>query len=194
MDIQESPKGPSLQPPELPSEIKPEKMNEQQNASQEDNQEAEANEETAAMFNDEDVNNLNEIFNLFDKEKTGKVSSDDLKAILTSLKREPEEALEMLQSMQINIDEGVSFDDFLALMSKIEVKIEKKEEDQISEMARSENSKVEPRTTYIQTDQKVLDFLKLLEEYRIKCENEGQYAEARKSRLKYEELLRKESI
>ena len=61
-------------------------------------------------------------------------------------------------------------------------------------MAKSDNSKVEPRTTYIQTDQKVLDFLKLLEEYRIKCENEGQYAEARKSRLKYEELLRKESI
>ena len=39
-----------------------------------------------------------------------------------------------------------------------------------------------------------MDFLKLLEEYWVKCENEGQYAEARKSRLKYEELLRKETI
>ena len=100
----------------------------------------------------------------------------------------------MLSQMKVNTEEGVTFDQFLELMRKIEVKIEKKEEDKISEMAKSDNSKVEPRTTYIQTDQKVLDFLKLLEEYRIKCENEGQYAEARKSRLKYEELLRKESI
>ena len=100
----------------------------------------------------------------------------------------------MLSSMNVTAEEGVTFDQFLDLMRRIEVKIEKKEEDKVSEMARSENSKVEPRTTYIQTDQKVLDFLKLLEEYRIKCENEGQYAEARKSRLKYEELLRKESI
>lgn len=39
----------------------------------------------------------------------------------------------------------------------------------------------------------MLDFLKLLEEYRVKCENEGQYAEAKKARLKYEELLWKET-
>ena len=79
----------------------------------------------------------------------------------------------MLSSMNITGEDGVTFDQFLDLMRRIEVKIEKKEEDKVSEMARSENSKVEPRTTYIQTDQKVLDFLKLLEEYRIKCENEG---------------------
>ena len=81
--------------------------------------------------------------------------------------------MEMLSSMNVTAEEGVTFDQFLDLMRRIEVKIEKKEEDKVSEMARSENSKVEPRTTYIQTDQKVLDFLKLLEEYRIKCENEG---------------------
>lgn len=80
------------------------------------------------------------------------------------------------------------------MMGRIEVKIEKKEEDEISEQARSEGSKSGVRTTHIQTDQKVVDFLKLLEEYRVKCENEGSYAEARKSRLKYEELLRKETI
>ena len=64
----------------------------------------------------------------------------------------------------------------------------------MSEQARTERSQKDDRTTYIQTDSKVVDFLKLLEEYRVKCENEGSYAEARKSRLKYEELLRKETI
>jgi hypothetical protein len=40
----------------------------------------------------------------------------------------------------------------------------------------------------------VLDFLRLLEEYRRKCEEEGNYAEARKARAKFEELLKKETI
>lgn len=45
----------------------------------------------------------------------------------------------------------------------------------------------------IQADSKVLDFLRLLEEYRRKCEEQGNYAEARKARSKFEELLRKET-
>jgi hypothetical protein len=48
-------------------------------------------------------------------------------------------------------------------------------------------------TTNIQADTKVLDFLRLLEEYRRKCEEQGNYAEARKSRAKFEELLKKET-
>jgi len=44
----------------------------------------------------------------------------------------------------------------------------------------------------IAPDSKVLDFLRLLEEYRRKCEDEGNYAEARKSASKFEELLKKE--
>lgn len=42
-------------------------------------------------------------------------------------------------------------------------------------------------------DDKVLSFLWILEEYWVKCENEGSYAEAKKARLKYEELLWKET-
>jgi hypothetical protein len=45
----------------------------------------------------------------------------------------------------------------------------------------------------LQTDSKVLDFLRLLEEYRRKCEDEGNYAEARKARSKFDELMKKET-
>jgi len=44
----------------------------------------------------------------------------------------------------------------------------------------------------IAPDSKVLDFLRLLEEYRRKCEEEGNYAEARKAASKFDELLKKE--
>ena len=46
----------------------------------------------------------------------------------------------------------------------------------------------------ISADNKVLDFLRLLEEYRKKCEIEGNYQEAKKARGKFDELLRKETI
>jgi len=36
--------------------------------------------------------------------------------------------------------------------------------------------------------------LRLLEEYRRKCEDEGNYAEAKKARAKFDELLKKETI
>jgi len=36
--------------------------------------------------------------------------------------------------------------------------------------------------------------LRLLEEYRRKCEEEGNYAEAKKSKGKFDELLKKETI
>lgn len=34
----------------------------------------------------------------------------------------------------------------------------------------------------------------MLEEYRKKCESEGNYTEAKKSKLKYSELLKKETM
>ena len=40
----------------------------------------------------------------------------------------------------------------------------------------------------------MLDFLRLLEEYRRKCEEEGSYGEARKAKSKFDELLKKETI
>jgi hypothetical protein len=36
--------------------------------------------------------------------------------------------------------------------------------------------------------------LRLLEEYRRKCEDEGNYSEAKKAKQKFEELLKKETV
>ncbi len=46
----------------------------------------------------------------------------------------------------------------------------------------------------IQADSKVIDFLRLLEEYRRKCEEDGSYTEANKAKQKFEELLKKETV
>lgn len=78
-------------------------------------------EQNAQQFTDDEVQNLREIFDLFDKEKTGQISARDLETIMGSLQRDPEEVREFIDRLQ---DEGtISFDDFIALMQSIESKI-----------------------------------------------------------------------
>lgn len=44
------------------------------------------------QFSDEEVQNLKEIFDLFDKQQIGSINIKDLEAIMQSLQRDPEEA------------------------------------------------------------------------------------------------------
>lgn len=44
------------------------------------------------QFSDDEVQNLREIFDLFDKDKSGIITMKDLEAIMQSLQRNPEEA------------------------------------------------------------------------------------------------------
>jgi len=55
-------------------------------------------------------------------------------------------------------------------------------------------AKADPHNLNKQDFNIVLDFLRLLEEYRKKCEVEGNYSEAKKARGKFDELLRKETV
>jgi len=84
-------------------------------------------------------------------------------------------------------------------MQQVENKILNRHEEQKSELAaqrallQSGGSNPPNRGVIsITPDSKVLDFLRLLEEYRRKCEEEGNYGEARKAASKFEELLKKE--
>lgn len=48
------------------------------------------------QFSQEEVQHLREIFELFDREKTGTISISDLEAIMSSLNRDPTEARVLL--------------------------------------------------------------------------------------------------
>jgi len=112
-----------------------------------------------------------------------------------SLQRDPAEVREFIDELGAEI----TFDQFIDLMQKIENKIVNNNEPQQDAMnqlqpgAGGSGGAHPAGITNIQADTKVLDFLRLLEEYRRKCEEQGNYAEARKSRAKFEELLRKET-
>ena len=53
--------------------------------------------EAAPMqFTDEEIQNLKEIFDLFDKDRKGSIEIKDLEAIMQSLQRDPAEAMSLL--------------------------------------------------------------------------------------------------
>ena len=117
---------------------------------------------------------------------------------MQSLQRDPEEAKSLL--MQIRESQGnaedpelITFDDFIRLMEQVENKLARDDPNNLNRQDFIQNSSTNG-VINISADNKVLDFLRLLEEYRKKCEIEGNYQEAKKARGKFDELLRKETI
>ena len=79
-------------------------------------------------FTEDEIQNLRDIFDLFDKEKTGRIDMRDLEAIMTSLQRDPAEARMMLNANAEAAGSheeklSVSFDEFINLMQQVENKI-----------------------------------------------------------------------
>lgn len=169
-------------------------------------------------FTQEEVQNLQDIFELFDKEQSGHIEVKDLETIMDSLQRDPAEVREFIDSVDPNSNGRITFDEFLNLMQQVESKLVKQTGVNPNGMV---NQMIDPQTGQpimldaqgnpiqgsglmansgsmrgminVTADSKVLDFLRLLEEYRRKCEEQGNYSEARKSRSKFDELLKKET-
>jgi Ca2+-binding EF-hand superfamily protein len=57
---------------------------------------------------------------MFDKDKSGFIEVLDLQTIMKSLGREPEEAIEMLQGLDLNQDGRIAFEEFLKIMKFLE--------------------------------------------------------------------------
>ena len=143
-------------------------------------------------FNEEEMQHLKDIFDLFDKDKAGAIEINDLEAIMSSLNRNPAEARAILEQVKPADPDHLNFDEFVNLISQVEQKLD--EGGDADKELGAEAAQQISGVVNIQADSKVVDFLRLLEEYRRKCEAEGNYAEAKKAKLKFDELMRKETI
>lgn len=149
--------------------------------------------ELGSKFSDDEISNLKEIFDLFDKEQVGRIACSDLETIMSSLQRDPAEVREFIDAADPSGAGSITFQEFIELMQQVENKIVKQGHAQQPSDQQLQQAVSRGGLINIQADTKVLDFLRLLEEYRRKCEEQGNYSEARKSRAKFEELLRKET-
>lgn len=75
--------------------------------------------QSVQQFTEDEVQNLKEIFDLFDKEKNQTINVKDLETIMGSLQRDPAEVREFID----DLGQEISFDQFIDLMQKIENRI-----------------------------------------------------------------------
>lgn len=77
------------------------------------------------VFTEDEIQSLKDIFDLFDREKAGRIQLRDLEAIMQSLKRDPAEAREMLKLVEPSQEDTVTFEEFIQMMQLVENKIVK---------------------------------------------------------------------
>eukprot|EP00357_Protocruzia_adherens_P018499 CAMPEP_0115023004 /NCGR_PEP_ID=MMETSP0216-20121206/32036_1 /TAXON_ID=223996 /ORGANISM="Protocruzia adherens, Strain Boccale" /LENGTH=425 /DNA_ID=CAMNT_0002396093 /DNA_START=60 /DNA_END=1337 /DNA_ORIENTATION=+ len=143
-------------------------------------------------FTPDELQNLREIFSMFDHDDQGSIALKDLRDLFSHIDKNPEDAQEYVARLGFEEHELISFQQFLHLLHVIESEIDQNRPGNGDPSARHEINAETDQNRPIEPDTKVVDFLKLLEEYRRKCEREGNYAEAKRARKKYEDLKKKE--
>lgn len=63
----------------------------------------------SAAFSDDEIQNLREIFDLFDREKQGTIEAKDLHTIMGSLQRDPAEVNDLIANMGAGEDSRITF-------------------------------------------------------------------------------------
>eukprot|EP00941_MAST-03F_sp_MAST-3F-sp1_P001232 g1232.t1 len=131
-----------------------------------------------AQYTADEKKALRGLFDIYDRDGSGYINDYELKSVMQKVGRstdngEAEKLLEEVDQLGGDHNDGkISFEEFLVLLTK----------------GQSEAQKGDG----IQPDQKVLEFLRILDEYRIKCEKEGNYMEAERATKQLETLRKQE--
>ena len=137
---------------------------------------------------------------------------------MKSLGRDPQEAIDLLEEMDFDPNGLMSFEEFLKIMKNLENRLVASKQGEMNnaaqpgmtgmtgqniDIAPKEGSLEErnkygcllPRTgVHFLPDSKVVDFLRLLNDYRKKCCKEMNLTEARRAALKFEDIRNKEML
>jgi len=117
---------------------------------------------------------LQGLFELYDQDGSGFINDYELEAVMQKVGRDPSQAKDLLHQVDPDNNGKVSFEEFLQILS----------------LGREERETVSAGDD--PTDTKVLEFLNILNEYRIKCEEEGKYLEAERAAKQLSALQKQE--
>ena len=129
-------------------------------------------------YSEDELKVMRQLFMSFDMDGSERIHINQLPGLLGKLGKIDDEVLKITESAsKIAFEderEGLlSFEDFAALLEEFEDA---------------------PRAPAEGPDQKVMEFLRILEEYRIKCEEEGNYLEAGRSNKQLNVLRKQEQV
>ena len=123
-------------------------------------------------YSEEEKSALKGIFDLHDKDNSGAIPSAQLGAILEKIGRSSDEAKDMLAEIDPDMEGTITFDEFMEML--------KKKDSETAALGEG-------------PDPKVIEFLHILDEYRVKCEDEGNYLEAGRASKQLETLKKQEA-
>jgi len=121
----------------------------------------------ADSYTAEEIHALKGIFALYDPDKTGSIPTTELESLLEKIGYTGDSKQDILAAAKDL--SNVTFEEFLQLIEK-----------------------GQPQQPGEGPDPKVMEFLRILEEYRLKCEDEGDYLEAGRAQEQLETLRRQE--
>ncbi|KAJ1459013.1 hypothetical protein M885DRAFT_512169 [Pelagophyceae sp. CCMP2097] len=120
-------------------------------------------------YSKEETSALRGIYALYDPEGTGDIGARDVHSLLQKIGVSNEAAQDLMMQFEISEDSTIDFPKFLEMVKA----------------GQPEQPGEEP-------DPKVMEFLRILEQYRRKCEGEGNYLEADRAHQQLELLRRQE--
>ncbi|CDW77949.1 ca2+-binding protein (ef-hand superfamily) [Stylonychia lemnae] len=115
------------------------------------------------------------VFDLFDRDKSGYIDNTDLQEIAISLNRDPLEVIELVQSFDPNNDGKIAFAEFVAVMQALESRVSDEFSLDMGSNIEDQKKKFGNMLSLLpkngggfMPDSKVLDFLRLLNDYQKK--------------------------
>jgi len=130
-------------------------------------------EQAVQQYTESEKQALRGLFDIYDKDGAGFIDAEELEVILKKCGRDSSQAKELIEMLTPEKSGKLNFDEFLFLMSKGRPAA-------VDDLDGSH------------PDSKVIEFLKILNEYRIKCEKEGNYMEAERATKQLKTLQRQE--
>ncbi|KAL7693040.1 putative EF-hand domain-containing protein [Plasmopara halstedii] len=129
----------------------------------------------------DDFNELRAVFNVYDENESGSISTLHIPELLEKLGRDASE--ELLNELDDCTDNSgvVSFQDLASLLRSNALRQREKEQ-----------ALTKGASLRLESDPKVMDFIVILEEYRLKCEGDGNYLEAQRADSQLTTLRQKE--
>jgi len=137
----------------------------------------------APEYTEQEQRALRGLFDIYDRSGSGYVSMTELALILEKVGRDASQAEALYAEVigsQISREGSVSFDEFLRIVAAGHARGAGEDGDEDGDRDPTE------------ADEKVVEFLRILEEYRAKCEAEGDYIEAGRASTQLETLRKQE--
>lgn len=133
----------------------------------------------------EEARGYEDLFNAFDTNKTGKIRADKLYEIASILGKDTRNVDDVLKQNRVSKDALINFETYQQFIGEL---------DRPNVSILESRASTRSQRVIITPDPKVIEFIKLLYAFQLKCEKEGKYGEAKLAQEKIEDIKVKEII